>query len=67
MWQGIKNLFSIFKRTPEDVQGNTGDQESSEDGKSNTETQAPRYAKLTGYDFYKSIGSPKYICAPMVD
>ena len=23
--------------------------------------------KLTGYDFYRSIGSPKYICAPMVD
>lgn len=23
--------------------------------------------KLTGYDFYKSLGSPKYICAPMVD
>jgi len=23
--------------------------------------------KLTGYDFYKSIGSPKFICAPMVD
>lgn len=23
--------------------------------------------KLTGYDFYKSINSPKYVCAPMVD
>ena len=23
--------------------------------------------KLHGYDFYRSIGSPKYICAPMVE
>lgn len=23
--------------------------------------------KLRGYDFWKSIGSPKYVCAPMVD
>lgn len=27
--------------------------------------QAP--IKLTGYDFFRSLGSPKYICAPMVD
>jgi len=23
--------------------------------------------KLTGYDFYRSLGSPKYVVAPMVD
>lgn len=23
--------------------------------------------KLGGYDFYRSIGSPKYVVAPMVD
>jgi tRNA-dihydrouridine synthase 1 len=23
--------------------------------------------KLTGYEFYKSLGSPKFICAPMVE
>lgn len=23
--------------------------------------------KLRGWDFWKSIGSPKYVCAPMVD
>jgi len=27
----------------------------------------PEKTKLTGYDWYKSIGSPKYICAPMVN
>jgi tRNA-dihydrouridine synthase 1 len=28
------------------------------------ETSKP---KLHGYEFYESIGSPKFICAPMVD
>ena len=23
--------------------------------------------KLKGFEFYRSIGSPKYVCAPMVD
>jgi tRNA-dihydrouridine synthase 1 len=27
----------------------------------------PKHAKLGGYDFYHSIGSPKYVVAPMVD
>jgi tRNA-dihydrouridine synthase 1 len=31
-----------------------------------TEVPAPR-KKLTGRAFYESIGSPKYILAPMVD
>ncbi|KRX06352.1 hypothetical protein PPERSA_04965 [Pseudocohnilembus persalinus] len=26
----------------------------------------PNYTKLRGYDFWKSIGSPQHICAPMV-
>ena len=29
-------------------------------------SQAPP-KKLHGYEFYRSIGSPKYICAPMVE
>lgn len=28
---------------------------------------APKHAKLGGYEFYQSIGSPKYVVAPMVD
>jgi hypothetical protein len=28
---------------------------------------APKHTKLGGYDFYKSIGSPKWVVAPMVD
>lgn len=28
---------------------------------------APKQTKLGGYDFYKSIGSPKWVIAPMVD
>lgn len=28
---------------------------------------APKHEKLGGYDFYRSIGSPKYVVAPMVD
>lgn len=31
------------------------------------ESYAKPTEKLHGFDFYKSIGSPKYICAPMVD
>ena len=31
------------------------------------ETGAPKFNKLSGYDFYKSIGSPKRVVAPMVD
>lgn len=27
----------------------------------------PLHEKLGGYDFYKSIGSPQYVVAPMVD
>lgn len=27
----------------------------------------PQKAKLGGYDFYRSIGSPRYVVAPMVD
>jgi hypothetical protein len=27
----------------------------------------PKHAKLGGYDFYRSIGSPKWVIAPMVD
>lgn len=32
-----------------------------------TTTQAPKKTKLHGRAFYESIGSPKYIVAPMVD
>lgn len=28
---------------------------------------APKKQKLGGYDFYRSIGSPKWVVAPMVD
>ncbi|WFD04783.1 tRNA-dihydrouridine(16/17) synthase [NAD(P)(+)] [Malassezia vespertilionis] len=31
------------------------------------ETGTPEHAKLGGYDFYRSIGSPQRIVAPMVD
>lgn len=31
------------------------------------ETGTPKHAKLGGYEFYKSIGSPQRIVAPMVD
>lgn len=27
----------------------------------------PKHFKLGGYDFYRSIGSPRYVVAPMVD
>lgn len=27
----------------------------------------PKHAKLGGYEFYRSIGSPKFVVAPMVD
>lgn len=27
----------------------------------------PKHEKLGGYDFYRSIGSPKFVVAPMVD
>jgi tRNA-dihydrouridine synthase 1 len=27
----------------------------------------PKKQKLGGYDFYRSIGSPKWVVAPMVD
>jgi hypothetical protein len=33
----------------------------------NSSSKEEKQEKLTGYDFYRSIGSPKYICAPMVD
>lgn len=29
--------------------------------------ESPRKEKLRGYDFWKSIGSPRFICAPMVN
>jgi tRNA-dihydrouridine synthase 1 len=29
--------------------------------------KVPKHQKLHGFEFYKSIGSPKFICAPMVD
>ena len=32
-----------------------------------TSPEVVKKTKLTGYDFYRSIGSPKFICAPMVD
>ena len=31
------------------------------------ETGVPEHPKLSGYDLYKSMGSPKHIVAPMVD
>lgn len=31
------------------------------------ETGVPKFEKLSGYDFYQSIGSPKRVVAPMVD
>ncbi|WVF66665.1 hypothetical protein IAT40_001406 [Kwoniella sp. CBS 6097] len=31
------------------------------------ENNVPIYKKLEGYEFYESIGSPKYVVAPMVD
>jgi tRNA-dihydrouridine synthase 1 len=31
------------------------------------ETNEQKQEKLTGYDFFKSIGSPQYFVAPMVD
>lgn len=31
------------------------------------ETGKPIHSKLEGYDFYRSIGSPRHIVAPMVD
>ena len=30
-------------------------------------SSAQNGAKLTGYDFYRSLGSPRHICAPMVE
>jgi len=30
-------------------------------------TGTPKYSKLSGYDFYKSIGQPKRVVAPMVE
>lgn len=30
-------------------------------------TGTPKHPKLSGYDFYKSIGSPKRVVAPMVE
>ncbi len=38
---------------------------SSPSSPSSTTTTLP--TKLTGYDFFRSIGSPKYVVAPMVD
>jgi tRNA-dihydrouridine synthase 1 len=35
--------------------------------KKKTTLKTKKPEKLTGYDFYRSIGSPKYLCAPMVD
>ncbi|KAG2022289.1 tRNA-dihydrouridine synthase 1 [Coprinopsis cinerea AmutBmut pab1-1] len=32
-----------------------------------TSTSTPKIEKLGGYDFYRKLGSPKYIVAPMVD
>jgi hypothetical protein len=34
---------------------------------SSTATAESKHQKLGGYDFYKSIGSPKWVVAPMVD
>jgi len=31
------------------------------------EPVTPKHVKLSGYDFYHSIGSPKFVVAPMVD
>ncbi|WWC67207.1 uncharacterized protein I206_101114 [Kwoniella pini CBS 10737] len=31
------------------------------------EHNTPKHDKLEGYEFYRSIGSPKYVVAPMVD
>lgn len=32
-----------------------------------TAPPTPKHTKLGGYDFYKSIGSPQNVLAPMVD